>query len=377
MNKNVLITGGAGFIGSNLALKLVGQGYLVRVLDNLSPQIHGSGGDSPLYQSIKNKVEFIKGDVRKRDDWARALEGQDIVVHLAAETGTGQSMYEVSRYFDVNVNGTAHLIDLLTNTKHSVQKMVIASSRAIYGEGKYACTTHGIIYPLQRNEKDMLNGDFDCKCPICNQSVSILPTDETSAIHPTSYYGLTKQMQEQMILLAGKTLGISSSALRFQNVYGPGQSLSNPYTGILAIFSNLIRNGQDINIFEDGAESRDFVFIDDVVDATMLTIESQQATGEVYNVGNGSSVTVTEVAEQLNMLYQQSVALNISGNFRIGDIRHNVADISKISRELGYKPKFSFEDGLRAFAAWVSGQEKFVSGYSASLQEMRNKGLLK
>ena len=195
--KNVLITGGAGFIGSNLALKLISKGYEITVLDNLSEQIHGN--DSDLLKSIEGKVKFIKGDVRNADDWEKALIDQDIVVHLAAETGTGQSMYEVQKYVDVNINGTALFLDYLVNREHAVKKVIIASSRAVYGEGKYSCEKHGIIYPNERKENDLLKGEFEPKCPVCNTNLIVLPTDENSKIHPSSVYGITTQTQDQMV----------------------------------------------------------------------------------------------------------------------------------------------------------------------------------
>lgn len=220
MKKKILITGGAGFIGSNLALKLIDKGYSVTVLDNLSEQIHGD--DSTLYTSIKDKVHFIKGDVRNKTDWDKALSGQHIVVHLAAETGTGQSMYEVQKYVDVNINGTALFLDYLVNEKHTIEKVIIASSRAIYGEGKYYCEMHGDVYPEERKEEDLMKGNFEPKCPKCNNTILINPTDEDSKIHPSSVYGITKQNQEQMVLNVCKSINVPAVAFRYQNVYGPG-----------------------------------------------------------------------------------------------------------------------------------------------------------
>ena len=267
---NILITGGAGFIGSNLTQKLVKKGFKVTILDNLSKQIHGKNQNSTLYSSIKDIATFIKGDVCNKSDWQKALRNQDAVIHLAAETGTGQSMYEISRYNEVNILGTTHLLDILANENHTIKKMIIASSRSIYGEGKYLCKNDGVVYPNQRQDIDMANGKFNLVCFKCNEPLQLLATDEHSKIHPSSIYGITKQHQEQMILLIGKSLNIPAVALRYQNVYGPGQSLNNPYTGILSIFSTRLLNGNGIDIYEDGQESRDFVFIDDVVSATIL-----------------------------------------------------------------------------------------------------------
>ncbi|MGG7619618.1 SDR family NAD(P)-dependent oxidoreductase [Bacillus coreaensis] len=378
MMKNILITGGAGFIGSNLALRLLGKGYHVTVLDNLSPQIHGEDGTkSELFLKIKDKVTFIKGDVVNSDDWRQALKGQDVVVHLAAETGTGQSMYEINKYIDVNVKGTSNLLDILTNEEHQVKKIVIAASRAIYGEGMYHCTDHGTVYPTARIEEDMSKGDFEVKCPICRENVELMATTEETKIHPTSIYGITKQMQEDMCMVVGKSLNIPVVGYRYQNVYGPGQSLKNPYTGILSIFSTSIKNGNNINIFEDGKESRDFVFIDDVVDATILGIEKEEANFESFNVGTGVCTNVFEVASLLKEKYQSDTEIVISGNYRLGDIRHNYADLKKINEKLGFTPKVSFEQGITQFVQWVNEQEVVEDNYQKSIEEMKKKGLYK
>lgn len=285
--KNILITGGAGFIGSNLALTLLKRGYTVTILDNLSPQIHGEKAkeQSYLYLSIKDKVHFIEGSVTEKTDWEKALINQDAIIHLAAETGTGQSMYQIARYSDVNIGGTALMLDILANSKtHQVQKVIIASSRSIYGEGKYLNKKGEIVYPHHRAAEQMSNGQFDLLDEEGNP-LSLQATDESSKIHPSSVYGITKQNQEQMIMTVCPTIGIEPVAYRYQNVYGPGQSLQNPYTGILSIFSTLIRSHKAINIFEDGKESRDFVYIDDVVQATLLGLEKEEANGQVFNVG--------------------------------------------------------------------------------------------
>lgn len=376
--KNVLITGGAGFIGSNLALKLISKGYNVTVLDNLSEQIHGLNpeNDSPLFQSIKDKVNFIKGTVTSIDDWRKAIVNQDIIVHYAAETGTGQSMYEIQKYVDVNVNGTAIALDLLANSPNHVKKIIIASSRSIYGEGKYKSPELGFVYPSHRISKYMDNGDFEVKVE-GSSLLTLMATDEDSKIHPSSVYGITKQNQEQMIMTVCPTLGIAPVAFRYQNVYGPGQSLKNPYTGILSIFSTQIKNGNGINIFEDGKESRDFVFVDDVVDATILGIEKDEANNEVFNVGTGIPTDVITVANGLIKNYGIAVPVTISGNYRLGDIRHNYADLTKIKNKLGFEPKFSFEKGLKEFTNWVDKQEIQQDNYKQSIEEMKSKGLYK
>jgi dTDP-L-rhamnose 4-epimerase len=376
--KKILITGGAGFIGSNLALKLIGLGCQVTVLDNLSPQIHGKdpATTSPLYISIKDKLNFIKGDVTVYDDWKKAIADNEVIIHFAAETGTGQSMYQINHYVNSNIGGTAIMLDILTNTKTNVKKVVVASSRAIYGEGKYHSRELGVVYPVHRNIQDMDKGRFEVSYPGSSE-LQLMATDEDSKIHPTSIYGITKQNQEQMVLVACAAIGIGAVAFRYQNVYGPGQSLSNPYTGILSIFSTQIKNGLPINIFEDGKESRDFVFIDDVVDATILGIENENANSNVFNVGNGIATTVLEVAETLMANYGQQVPLTITGNYRIGDIRHNYADLTKIKAGLGFTPKTAFSEGIKRFCDWVNEQELQQSSYNSSLDEMKQKGLFR
>ena len=376
--KRVLVTGGAGFIGSNLANTLVAKGHFVRVLDILAPQIHGKNPvDSPLYKSIQGKVEFIRGSVTNKEDLAKALFGIDTVVHLAAETGTGQSMYAIQHYSDVNIGGTALLLDLIANESLPVTKIIVASSRAIYGEGKYRCADHGSVYPEARNADDMTSGNFEVHCPVCGTAAISEPTDEKSRLNPSSVYGITKLNQEQMVLTLGRALGISAIAFRYQNVYGPGQSLSNPYTGILSIFSTRILNDNGINIFEDGKESRDFVYIDDVVDATMRGIEYATPIVAAFNVGSGVATDVLTIANSLKRLFGKSVPVEVSGQFRIGDIRHNVADLSSVRAQLGFDPKTSFEKGVTHFVSWVQGEKVQHDHYEGSLAQLRAKGLFK
>ena len=377
--KNILITGGAGFIGSSVALKLLDKNYNVTILDNLSKQIHGEKPEeSFLYNKIKGKVNFVKGDVSIRSDFEKVLFDQDAVIHLAAETGTGQSMYEIEKYTKVNIGGTAILLDILTNIKTNIKKVVVASSRAIYGEGKYLCDDHGIVYPDERVEQEMYNRDFKNKCPLCGKNVHLKATDETSMIHPQSIYGITKQIQEQMTFLSCRNINIPTVVYRYQNVYGPGQSLKNPYTGILSIFSTNMLHNMPINIFEDGLESRDFVYIDDVVDATILGLEKKEANYQVFNVGSGKSITVNRLAEILKSYYNSSSEIKITGNFRFGDIRHNYADISKINRLLGFVPKYDFEPGVKLFTDWVKTENiDSNNSYQKSLIEMHSKGFLK
>ncbi len=376
--KNILITGGAGFIGSRLSLALKQRGCVVTVLDNLSVQIHGAQPrHSPLFRAIEGQVNFIEGDVTDRDTLVKALQGQDAVVHYAAETGTGQSMYQIDRYAHVNVGGTALLLDILANQPQAVRRIVVASSRSIYGEGKYRSAEHGVIYPKHRSAADMSAGQFEVKHPQDGSALQLLATDEESQIHPSSVYGITKQVQEQLVMTVCPSIGLEGVALRYQNVYGPGQSLSNPYTGILSIFSNLIMSGKPINIFEDGRESRDFVYIDDVVAATLLSLFEPAAAGQVFNVGSGTPVDVMTVARTLVRRLGTEVPVKVSGNFRIGDIRHNYACLDKASRLLGFKPAHDFESGIGLFCDWVKTQGPVASDYEGSIAEMKQRGLLK
>ncbi|QNS42414.1 NAD-dependent epimerase/dehydratase family protein [Chryseobacterium manosquense] len=376
--KNILITGGAGFIGSSLALKLIDRGYSVTVLDSLSEQIHSENPEknSPLYQRILGKVKFIKGDVSNRIDLEKSIENQDAILHLAAETGTGQSMYEIERYNRVNVSGTALILDVLVNKKNGVKKFVLASSRAVYGEGKYQDSSAKIVYPSNRRTDFMEKGIFEMTDEK-GEIMKPLPTSEDSKLHPTSFYGLTKLQQEQMVKLVCPTIAVDYVILRYQNVYGFGQSLINPYTGILSIFSSQILNGKYINIFEDGLPTRDFINIEDVVEATIRSLEMDAANNQTINIGTGIATTVKSVAENLVEEYQKDVTVSVTGNFRIGDIRHNFADIYLMKNLLHYEPKVSFSQGMQAFTQWVLKQPVLENDFEASLQEMKQKGFLK
>ena len=373
--KNLLITGGAGFIGSNLCETAFDQGYSVTILDNLSPQIHGNWENSFLYKKIKGKCNFIKGDVCNRKDWQIALENADAVIHLAAETGTGQSMYQVEHYYKVNVLGTAILVDLLINEHHQVRKIIVASSRAVYGEGKYLSKAFGVQYPSARNIEDMQEGLFDL-LDAGGDAMQPLATDESSALHPISAYGLTKLAQEQMIMTMAKQTNIPAVALRFQNVYGPGQSLNNPYTGLLAVFANRIRNGSALDVYEDGNESRDFVYISDAVNAIMLSLNGE-ANDYTFNVGSGAATSILAVARLMSKYFNTAPEIKISNRFRVGDIRHNYADLSLVSERIGYKPKISFERGLKNFVDWVLSQQPVSDRYDESVKEIITRGLMK
>lgn len=378
MPEHVLITGGAGFIGTRLAARFAVDGHSVTVLDSLIPQVHGDDPEqtSPLLRSLDGIAKVVVGTVTSKDDLRTALEGATVVVHLAAETGTGQSMYEIDRYVDANVGGTAKLLDILANDDTDVHRVVIASSRSIYGEGAYETADGRRVYPGHRADADMAAGDFDVHVA-GEGDLRLIPTDESALLHPSSVYGITKQMQESLVMTVAPTIGIEATSVRFQNVYGPGQSLKNPYTGILSIFSTLIRQGKDINIFEDGEESRDFVYIDDVVEATFLAATDARAAGETFNVGSGVATTVNEVVSALFAAFGREVPTRISGNYRLGDIRHNVADNTHLANTLGFTPRVDFREGVSAFVEWVLSEPIEADGYQRSLDEMSKRNLLK
>lgn len=376
--EKVLITGGAGFIGSRLARRFVREGYAVVVLDALIPQVHG---EDPAVTSeglalLGDDVELIVGSITDGDAIRRALDGVSIVVHLAAETGTGQSMYEIDRYVSTNTGGTALLLDILTNSEHTVQRVVVASSRSVYGEGAYQTSESRLVYPSHRSEDRMRAGDFDVYFP-GEGKVEVVPTGEDALLHPSSVYGITKQMQESLVMTVAPSIGIDAVALRYQNVYGPGQSLSNPYTGILSIFSTLIRQNKEIRIFEDGFESRDFVFIDDIVEATFLASVSDKAPGNVLNVGSGVATTVHEVVAALLRSFGTQVQVKVTGEYRLGDIRHNVADISRLREILDYAPQVGFDEGVSRFVSWVRDEPLGVDNFERSLSELAERGMLR
>ena len=372
----ILITGGAGFIGQRLACELLSQGNEVSILDNFSIQIHESDF---LPDILRNNVHLIKADIRDRVLLKRALQGVDAVIHLAAETGTGQSMYEIERYFSVNVQGTATMLDLLQNDDcgKALQTIVVASSRAVYGEGAYKCEQHGAVFPDQRGRERMAGGIFEPVCPYCGTHISLLSTMESAPFKPMSMYGLTKQVQEQAVLLFARTRGINGFGLRYQNVYGPGQSLKNPYTGILAVFSNLARQHQPIDIYEDGLESRDFVYIDDVVEATVRSVNYDEQFVGALNVGSGQATSVMTVAEEIKSFFDSESTIKVTGAFRMGDIRHNIADVSKLEKLLDFVPSVTFKQGLFNFLGWAAEQApEDKAAYLRSVSELAARGLM-
>lgn len=381
MKSKVLITGGAGFIG-NAIISRIHEQYDVVVLDNFSPQIHGDHyEESFLYLGIKDKCEIIHGDVCNAEDMAKALQGVDYVIHLAAETGTGQSMYELNRYTSVNILGTSNLLESILKNKFSVKKIILSSSRSVYGEGMYKCEAHGIVVPNSRVVEDMVKKDFEAKCPICGKDVELVSTTADCEIKPISMYAYTKMAQEKMLELMCPSMGIDYTIFRYQNVFGPGQSLSNPYTGILSIFSKRLLNNQDINIFEDGLESRDFVHVKDIAAFTVNALENPKTNGKYLNVGSGESTSVMKVAETLKSMYGSSSKISVSGDFRIGDIRHNKADMEDTIACCGFTPYYTFEMGMKEFSDWVLAEDakkkiEIDDAFEKSLAELAATGMI-
>lgn len=369
--KKILVTGGAGFIGSHLVDGLIEKGYAVRVLDNLFPQIH-PGGKLPSY--FNKKAEFMKGDVTKKDDWVKSLAGVDAVFHFAAAVGVGQSMYEIEHYVKVNSLGTALFLDILGNSKHSVKKMIVAASMSSYGEGTYQCKECGLIQPQLRDEEQLARKDFNVYCPTCKEEVTPVPTNEEAKQNSNSIYAIGKKNQEEMVLNIGLTYGIPAVALRYFNVYGTRQSLSNPYNGVVAIFMSRIKNGKPPIINEDGFQTRDFIHIHDVTRANIAGLEKDEANDQVFNVGSGKPIAITEVAEILIRLQKSSVTAEITKRVRKLDVRHCYADISKISQLLGWKPHVSFENGLGEVLEW-SQKEDAVDNLDFALRELEKRGL--
>lgn len=356
MRKKILITGGAGFIGTHLTKLAVAAGHSVRLLDNLSPQIHGENARFVPPAG----AEFIKGDVTVRADLEQALTDIDTIVHLAAETGTGQSMYEIDRYYRVNVQGTAVLLDILSNSRTDVKNIVLASSRSVYGEGAYlchACAAEGRrCFPGSRLPAQLAAHDWTPKCPTCGADVTETATREDDKLSPASIYAATKLAQEEMIRIAATSQGIAHAILRFQNVYGEGQSLQNPYTGILSIFSTRLRLGLSLPVFEDGEETRDFVHVEDVAGAVLRFVEAPAASGALANVGYGEPTSIMQVATLLARLMESDVKPHVTAQYRVGDIRHNYADLAALERATGFRPQITLEEGLRRFCAWVGTQ---------------------
>jgi len=376
--RKVLVTGGAGFIGSHLIPKILGLGMEVRVLDILSPQVHQSI-PSGLEWMQTSGIEFMRGSVTLREDWERALVGVEGVVHLAAETGTGQSMYEVARYNEVNSQGTALMFDVLGRTAGcGVKRVVLSSSRSVYGEGAYCCPecNDKRVFPVARSVLALENGQWEPVCPQCSGVLQLTATKETDQVSPASIYAATKYAQEDLVRIGCQALGIGFAICRLQNVYGERQSLNNPYTGILSIFSTKVRRGTELPLFEDGLESRDFVHVDDVTDALVQCLMVGTSPNTIINVGSGVATSVTAVARELSLAFGVQPKLIVTGQFRVGDIRHNFADIERMKDLLGLQPKINLEAGLKRFAAWVEQEPLPEDRLEQANEELRRRKLM-
>lgn len=375
--ETILITGGAGFIGLAVARLAAERGYPILLFDNLSPQIHGAVPDLSGLQGLRNcRVEMFRGDVLNPAHWAVVLEHAGTVIHLAAETGTAQSMYEISRYTETNVGGTAVLLNHLANRKHGVRKLILASSRSVYGEGAYRCSHCGLVYPPARSEAMFRASQWQPACPGCRGRIEAAPTAEHAQTSPASIYAATKLAQEGLVRVASKALGIPAVIFRFQNVYGEGQSLKNPYTGILSIFSNQLRAGKAVQLYEDGQESRDFVHVSDVARAVLAGVASARAEGETLNVGSGKATTVEQVARLLRQHFGAAAQPVTSGQYRVGDVRHGYADLTAIRSCLQFEPEVPLERGLTRFVEWVKTRPLEPDRLEAASAELAARGLM-
>ena len=351
---NILVTGGAGFIGSHLVDELVERGHRVRILDSIVEQVHG--GSVPDH--LNAAAEFIRADVCDAEAVRKALDGIDVVYHEAAEVGVGQSMYEIVRYVKANDLGTAVLLEEMIKRPAQFRKLVVASSMSIYGEGAYRCEKCDTgVNPFLRSNEQLAAHDWDFKCESCGSALEPVGTTEEKPLFPTSVYAVSKQDQEQYCLAVGRAYKIPSVAFRYFNVYGTRQALSNPYTGVCAIFSSRLLNDQAPMIFEDGEQSRDFVHVSDIVNANLLALENDGADYETLNIGTGRPTTVKQIAQLLAKGLGKNIEPEIVGKYREGDIRHCIADISKAKRLLGYEPKIALEDGLVELLDWVRNQD--------------------
>lgn len=370
MYKKILITGGAGFIGSHLADELLQNGYHIRVLDNLSEQVHGKDATRPDY--LNSQVELQIGDIRDKTAVSKALKGIDAVFHLAAMVGVGQSMYQIKDYTEVNNVGTSVLLEALID--HPVEKLVVASSMSIYGEGLYIDSQGDKKNHCERKLSDLRNDRWE----LYNSEGELLkpvPTPEEKMTNLSSIYALSKYDQEKLCLITGKAYNIPSTALRFFNVFGTRQALSNPYTGVLAIFASRLLNNKSPLIFEDGKQQRDFIHVKDIARACRLAMEKPEAEGEVLNVGSGNQYTIEFIANKLaKVMGKEEITAEITGKYRVGDIRHCFADTQKIKRILDFEPQVAFEDGLSELVEWLQTQIAIDNVGKAS-SELSSRGL--
>lgn len=370
--KNILVTGGAGFIGSHLVDKLISEGYKVRILDNFTHQVHQ--GKIPTY--LNKKAKLIKGDITNLKDIQKAILDVDAIFHLAAVVGVGQSMYEIEHYIYNNTLGTAKLLDFLANNKHKVKRILVASSMSAYGEGLYKCDKCGLVRPPLRADEQMSKKEWELSCPNCRRILKPVGIPENQPFHCNSVYAVTKQSQEDMVMIFGKAYGIPATALRCFNVYGPRQSLSNPYTGVAAIFLSRLKNNKPPIVYEDGLQTRDFVSVYDIADVNVFCLENEESFGKTFNVGTGKAITIKDISLILAELLGKKIKPQITQKFRSGDVRHCTADISLIKKTLGWKPKWSFEQGMQDLILWGE-KEEAKDLFDEAAKELNSKGLLK
>ncbi len=365
----ITVTGGAGFIGSHLTDLLVGKGHDVLVVDSLEKQVHL--GKKPGYLNRKAKYIFEKAE--NPEAMKKYLPRTDILIHLAALVGVGQSMYQIKKYMAGNTQATAKILQYISENKHGLKKIVVASSMSIYGEGAYKCPQHGAVYPRLRDERDLARGDWEMKCPVCGKAVAAAPTNEDKPLYPTSIYAISKRDQEEMTHSVGSAYGIPTVALRFFNVYGERQALSNPYTGVLAIFASRLLNGNSPYIFEDAEQTRDFIYVKDLARGIYLAALKAEGNSSI-NLGCGRPVSVKRVAGALRDALAPAVKIEIARKFRKGDIRHCYADAALAEKVIGFKTGTSFEEGIGTYLEWLKHQ-KAADGFEKAARELKAKGL--
>ena len=369
---NVLITGGAGFVGTHTAQALHAAGHEVRILDVLDPQIHGDDPGFP--EALSSIADCIRGDVRDVATCMRVLEGMDCVFHLASRTGVGQSMYDMSDYVATNVLGTTALIEAVVKGRRALKRFVLSSSRAVYGEGMFRCEVHGAVHPPIRDPQAMRSGDFSMRCAQCGAEMSAIPTPPDCPAEPLSIYAMSKKQQEDYCQYAARTFGLPLITLRYFNVYGSLQSLRNPYTGVVSIFYSLLRNGRSISLYERGLPLRDFVHVSDVVRANLLAMNEKLAPGSVFNVGTGVAATIGQIAKAQADAMGVAAVLEDRGEYRVGDVFGCYADLSHSRQVLAYAPEVDLVTGMREFVAWADGRVS-VDQYDKTVAELSAHGL--
>jgi dTDP-L-rhamnose 4-epimerase len=369
MAKRVLVTGGAGFVGSHMVDALLRAGHQVRVFDNLTEQVHPDGRPSYL-----TEVELVQGDMRDIDALRKSVADIDVIYHLAAAVGVGQSMYEIARYMEVNTQGNANLLQVLLDNKLKFEKLIVASSMSIYGEGQYRCEEHGDVAPPPRPTEQLKYKRWEVVCPQCGRDLKPVATTEEKSLQCTSIYALGKKDQEEMTLLFGRTYNVPVVAMRYFNIYGTRQALSNPYTGVAAIFASRLLNQRAPMVFEDGNQMRDFVSVDDVVQANLLAMERTEANGMALNIGSGEPISINDVARALSESLGSKLEPEVTGKYRAGDIRHCFAEISEARRVLGYEPRHQFKDGVAELVEWLRSQTA-VDRVGEAAQQLASYGL--